>query len=213
MTKWETVKVSIIPSSYVSGFDCCILDHLLAYREDLDCLWIVHIYHRFFSELAGWRAAISVNSVVGAHFLVSRDFSFYSVCNELILALIGITAALLLNLFYDYNGSKKSIIANMCYRRTSSRWSWEVWRLICLTEMQYNVWDKICGLENVCRDLSRMRMNINPTRSILILDIILIILKCGRISAISYIICITRWKGSGRCQSRQRLLPIIWCIW
>ena len=55
MTKWETVKVSIIPSSYVSGFDCCILDHLLAYREDLDCLWIVHIYHRFFSELAGWR--------------------------------------------------------------------------------------------------------------------------------------------------------------
>ena len=121
MTKWETVKVSIIPSSYVSGFDCCILDHLLAYREDLDCLWIVHIYHRFFSELAGWRATISVNSVVGAHFLVSRDFSFYSVCNELILALIGITAALLLNLFYDYNGSKKSIIANMCYRRTSSR--------------------------------------------------------------------------------------------
>lgn len=110
-----------IPSSYVFGFDCCILGHLLAYREDLDCLWIVHIYHRFFSELAGWRAAISVNSVVGAHFLVSRDFSFYSVCNELILALIGITAALLLNLFYDYNGSKKSIIANMCYRRTSSR--------------------------------------------------------------------------------------------
>ena len=110
-----------IPSSCVFGFDCCILGHLLAYREDLDCLWIVHIYHRFFSELAGWRAAISVNSVVGAHFLVSRDFSFYSVCNELILVLIGITAALLLNLFYDYNGSKKSIIANMCYRRTSSR--------------------------------------------------------------------------------------------
>lgn len=37
-----------IPSSYVFGFDCCILGHLLAYREDLDCLWIVHIYHRFF---------------------------------------------------------------------------------------------------------------------------------------------------------------------
>ena len=68
-----------IPSSCVFGFDCCILGHLLAYREDLDCLWIVHIYHRFFSELAGWRATISVNSVVGAHFLVSRDFSFYSV--------------------------------------------------------------------------------------------------------------------------------------
>ena len=69
----------------------------------------------FFSELAGWRATISVNSVVGAHLLVSRDFSFQSVCNELILVLIGITAALLLNLFHDYNGSKKSIIANMRY--------------------------------------------------------------------------------------------------
>lgn len=69
----------------------------------------------FFLGTGRLEAAISVNSVVGAHFLVSRDFSFYSVCNELILALIGITAALLLNLFYDYNGSKKSIIANMRY--------------------------------------------------------------------------------------------------
>ena len=75
----------------------------------------------FFLGTGRLEAAISVNSVVGAHFLVSRDFSFYSVCNELILVLIGITAALLLNLFYDYSGSKKSIIANMCYWRTSSR--------------------------------------------------------------------------------------------
>lgn len=115
MTKWETVKVSIF--------------RLLTFLVSIAVSWVIFLHIEkiwiayglfifiivFFSELAGWRATISVNSVVGAHLLVSRDFSFQSVCNELILVLIGITAALLLNLFYDYNGSKKSIIANMRY--------------------------------------------------------------------------------------------------
>lgn len=148
MTKWETVKISIF--------------RLLTFLVSIAVSWVIFLHIEkiwiayglfifiivFFSELAGWRATISVNSVVGAHLLVSRDFSFHSVCNELILVLIGITAALLLNLFHDYNGSKKSIIANMRY--TENQLQMIVGGLAAYLsdrEMQYNVWDKICGLE------------------------------------------------------------------
>lgn len=89
-----------------------------------------------------------MNSVVGAHLLVSRDFSLHSVCNELILVLIGITAALLLNLFHDYNSSKKLIITNMRY--TENQLQMILGGLAAYLqnkEMEYNIWDKICSLE------------------------------------------------------------------
>lgn len=149
MTKWETVKVSIF--------------RLLTFLGTIAVSWVVFLHIEkiwiayglfiftivFFSELAGWRATISVNSVVGAHLLVSRDFSVHSIRNELILVLIGITAALFLNLFHDYNGSKKSIIANMRY--TENQLQLIIGGLAAyLTnrEMEYNIWDKICNLEN-----------------------------------------------------------------
>ena len=84
MTKWETVKVSIF--------------RLLTFLGTIAVSWVVFLHIEkiwiayglfiftivFFSELAGWRATISVNSVVGAHLLVSRDFSVHSIRNELI---------------------------------------------------------------------------------------------------------------------------------
>ena len=102
----------------------------------------------FISESLGWRATISVNSVVGAHLLVSRDFSFRSVCNEMILVLIGITAALLLNLFHDYQSTKKDLVRNMRY--TENQLQMVMGGLAAYLsdrEMEYNVWDKICNLE------------------------------------------------------------------
>ncbi len=148
MTKWETVKVSIF--------------RLLTFWITIAVSWVIFLHIEkiwiayglfifiivFLSELAGWRTTISVNSVVGAHLLVSRDFSLHSVCNELILVLIGITAALLLNLFHDYNSSKKLIIANMRY--TENQLQMILGGLAAYLqnkEMEYNIWDKICSLE------------------------------------------------------------------
>lgn len=121
---------------------------------------------------------ISVNSVVGAHLLVSRDFSFHSVCNELCLVLIGITAALIVNLFHDYQRSKKDIIANMRY--TESQLQMAMGALAAYLsgkEMQFSVWDNICNLENACRFLSRTHMSISQIHSLHIRDIILITLR------------------------------------
>ncbi len=68
-----------------------------------------------FAEMLGWRATISVNSVIGAHLLTSRDFGMAFVENEFLLVLIGVVIAFLLNLFQNNDRNEKDIIANMRY--------------------------------------------------------------------------------------------------
>ena len=68
-----------------------------------------------FAEVMGWRATISVNSVIGAHLLTSRDFGMAFVENEFLLVLIGVVIAFLLNLFQNNDRNEKDIIANMRY--------------------------------------------------------------------------------------------------
>ena len=41
----------------------------------------------------GWGTTISVNSVIGAHFLTEMNFSFEFIINEIMLVVIGITIA------------------------------------------------------------------------------------------------------------------------
>ena len=67
------------------------------------------------SEEFGWRATISVNAVIGMHFMAKRDFEASFVFNEFLLVLIGITVAVVLNLFYDYAGQRKDLVRNMRY--------------------------------------------------------------------------------------------------
>ena len=68
-----------------------------------------------FAEMLGWRATISVNSVIGSHLLTSRDFGMAFVENEFLLVLIGVVIAFLLNLFQNNDRNEKDIIANMRY--------------------------------------------------------------------------------------------------
>lgn len=48
-------------------------------------------------EMLGWQATLSVNAVIGTHFLISRDFSTEFIIYEFILVMIGISIALVLN--------------------------------------------------------------------------------------------------------------------
>lgn len=45
-------------------------------------------------------ATISVNAVIRAHFLMTMDYSFRFIMNEILLVVIGITIAVILNLFH-----------------------------------------------------------------------------------------------------------------
>ena len=58
-------------------------------------------------QLLNWDSTISLNAVIGTHFLVSQDFSLAFILNEFSLVLIGIIFAILLN-FYPRT-SKRSV--------------------------------------------------------------------------------------------------------
>ena len=47
--------------------------------------------------------------------MAKRDFEASFVFNEFLLVLIGITVAVVLNLFYDYAGQRKDLVRNMRY--------------------------------------------------------------------------------------------------
>ena len=114
--------------------------------------WMAYGIYVFFvviiAEMLGWGATISVNALIGMHFLEVRDFEFDFIANEFMLVLIGITMALVLNLFYDYGSQRKALVENMRY--TEERLQMilgEISAYLANKEMQRNVWDDICALE------------------------------------------------------------------
>ncbi len=67
----------------------------------------------FITESLGLRTTISVNAVMAAHLVTSRDLSGASIRNEFLLVLIGVTLAVLLNLFHANWIHRRQITANM----------------------------------------------------------------------------------------------------
>jgi uncharacterized membrane protein YgaE (UPF0421/DUF939 family) len=142
--------------------------------------WMAYGIYVFFvviiSEMIGWGATISVNALIGMHFLEVRDFEVDFIANEFMLVLIGITMALVLNLFYDYGSQRKALVENMRY--TEERLQMilgDIWRIRKCREMYGMIsvrWKKRF------RALSRMPMNIRIIRFTHIRDTISIILKC-----------------------------------
>ena len=80
--------------------------------------------------------------------MTSRDFGYEFVRNEFLLVLIGITIAVILNLFHDYRSQREYLIHNM--RVTEERLRailLELASYLASEEMQRNVWDDIKSLE------------------------------------------------------------------
>ncbi len=67
----------------------------------------------FIAESLGLRTTISVNSVVAAHLVTNQDLSGPSILNEFLLVLIGVTLAVILNLFHANYSHRREIVANM----------------------------------------------------------------------------------------------------
>jgi len=59
-------------------------------------------------ETMQWRATISVNAVIGTHFLMARGFSPGFFLNEFLLVAIGIFYAFILNLFHNNRGQEEA---------------------------------------------------------------------------------------------------------
>ena len=65
------------------------------------------------TEWLGWKSTLSVNAVIGTHFLTTQDFSIKFAINELLLVVIGISIAIILNLFHINSTHESGIIHSM----------------------------------------------------------------------------------------------------
>ena len=147
-TKWKTVKLSI---ARVVTFVISVLMAMIIFSI-VKSEWIAYGVYAFFvviiAEMIGWGATISVNALIGMHFLEIRDFEVDFIVNEFMLVLIGITMAMILNLFYDYGSQRKALVENMRY--TEERLQMilgEISAYLANKEMQRSVWSDICELE------------------------------------------------------------------
>lgn len=112
-TKWETFRLSfrrII--TFFMTFGLCILLFYLVRTTWLD-YGLFLFFMVLLCELLGWRTTVSVNAVIGAHFLSTQNFSYEFMINELLLVIIGITVAILLNLFHINSAHEAGIIKCM----------------------------------------------------------------------------------------------------
>ena len=147
-TKWETVKISLFR---LVSFVIAVLLAIVIYHF-IHIPWIEFGVFIFLlvliCEIIGWKATISVNAVVGTHFLTTLDFSFASILNEFLLVLIGVAIAIILNLFQNNNSAKKKIIRNMRYTEERLQFIMEELAMYMrLENLDHSVWDDTIALE------------------------------------------------------------------
>lgn len=148
-TKWETVKLAFYR---MATFVLAVVLAALTFGH-MTSSWLAYGIYVFLivaiSHSLGWASTISVNAVIGTHFLMTRDFSPDFIRNELLLVLIGVVIATILNLFYDYEGQKQDLIRYM--RETEN----QLQMLLCglaaylhNKDMEINIWDRIIAFES-----------------------------------------------------------------
>ena len=147
-SKWQTIRLS------VARLVTFIMTALMAWIvfSHIRSIWIAYgillTMAVFIAEAFGWRATISVNSVVAAHLLLDQDISPTTIWNEFQLVLIGVVLALILNLFHANYFHKRKIVSDM---RDTEIGLQSILRDLSAylsgNEMRETVWDDICELE------------------------------------------------------------------
>ena len=112
-TKWETLRLSFLRlfTYVISVLVCWGIFHFVPNMWIEYGLFLFVIV--FLSEWMGWRSTLSVNAVIGTHFLTTQDFSIDFLVNELLLVVIGIVIAIVLNLIHINNTHESGIIKSM----------------------------------------------------------------------------------------------------
>lgn len=152
-TKWDTFKLSFrrILTFFLTYGTCYILYHVI--RASWFDYGIYLLLMVAFCEWLGWRNAISVNAVIGAHFLSAHDFSVEFMMNELMLVVIGISVALILNLFHIYSTQESSIVKAMRHTENEMKKIFsELAGYLRHQSMGEHVWRDIKALEEKLED-------------------------------------------------------------
>lgn len=147
-SRWETMRLA---ATRIATFAVTILVTWF-FCIYIDSVWVGYglalAIIVFMAEALGWRATISVNSVVVSHLLMDENFNAEAIWNELQLVLIGVILALILNLVYGNSYYKKKIISYM--RETEKRLQMLLRDLAAFLSgeaMGETVWDEMCKLK------------------------------------------------------------------
>lgn len=107
-TRWETVQLSYqrVVTFFLSAALACVI------FQSVPWTWVDYGIYIFIMSLIchllKWDSTISLNAVIGTHFLVSRNFTLVFILNEFSLVLIGTVVAILLNI-YPYRTKEKQM--------------------------------------------------------------------------------------------------------
>lgn len=116
-------------------------------------VWIGYGVFLFVLVLAthwlGWKGTLSTNAVIGSHFLVTQDFSLGFIFNEFALIIIGITIAIILNLFHINSAHEDGLIRRMrSIEKTMQQILAELAGYLLQEEKDNGVWEHLTKLEN-----------------------------------------------------------------
>lgn len=148
-TKWETMRLSLyrLITFCITVILTFLLFHLLPW--DWATYGLFLLFTVIYSTWIGWRVTISVNAVIATHFLTVGNFSLDFVLNEFLLVLIGISIAILINLFYNYKGQLREVLRGMRFTETQlQNVLREVSAYLSETESYPGVWQDIGALES-----------------------------------------------------------------
>jgi len=113
-TKWGTLKLSLvrIVTFFVAAIVCGVV------FKHVPSQWVAYGIFTFFivlmCDFIGWKSAISVNALIGMHFLSHmNEFNYEFILNEFLLLVIGVSISIVLNLFHAYKFEEQHLIKNM----------------------------------------------------------------------------------------------------
>lgn len=147
-TKRGTYKLAFqrIFTFAINVFLCLVLFSIIP--SDWLAFGIVIFLLVLICYMFGWQGTLSVNALIGIHFLVSKDFTLGFILNEFYLVLIGVVQALILNLFHDYKGDNAYLADAITYTES------EIQKLLKAIVLYVNdtthhstVWDDLERLE------------------------------------------------------------------
>lgn len=148
-TKWETLRLSII--RIITFFITVVLSYIFFEHIPIGDWAAYGIFMGVMCimlEILGWRAALSVNAVICTHFLTTDNFTPQFILNEFLIVILGISIAIILNLFHD-NSSQKRVIINMV-TSIEAALTGILGKIACYlqgTPINGNVWEDIKQLE------------------------------------------------------------------
>ena len=152
-TKWETLRLSaarILTFILAAVLAWLVFSHI---KSDGAAFGIFIFLLVLISEWVGWRISASVNAVIGTHFLTTRNFSIAFIANEFLIVFLGITIAIIINLFQNNGGHRDRIIENMRY--TEQEFSdilGELAAFLYSQDRREAVWEKLELLEQKLED-------------------------------------------------------------